>query len=353
MLIKESTLRRIIREEARRALREDAGDLGGIAVAWPRSVEVTSSFGRAFAQAVGTKGRVLEFLQALKSIHAYGMKSKYAAFAVAPPATVTGAPGKGAQMYGKLVCLMASMANQQAYTDYASAQAVLTGNSSNNVDVVGPMILKALGGSAGESEVLGMINQIKYLASNVPPNGLPAQASAAVDPGASTYLNQITNAPSAPLNVVVGSLNYTLQPNIATMIATNLNNVAAGKTVLRKGSASAGVADIQRLLNAVADQTGFFEKVVVDGKYGSGSEAAVRAFQTGAGITVDGAVGQQTLAKMLGLDSTMTGAAGPKGQTGSGRPGARQAGVGTANNPAQFIAQSPTQGLPESRRRRY
>jgi len=352
MLIKESTLRRIIREEARRALREEAGDLGGITVAWPRSVEVTSSFARAFAQAAGTGGRALEFVQALKSIHAYGMKSEYARFAVAPPATVTGAPGGGAQMYGKLLCLMASMANKQAYTDYASAQTVLTGKSSNNTDVVGPMILKALGGSAGESEVLGMINQIKYLASNVPPDGVPEQAARAVDPGESTYLNQITNS-NNPLHVVVGSLDYTLQPSIATMIAKNLNNVAAGKTVLRNGSVSAGVADIQRLLNAVADQTGFFEKIVVDGKYGGGTIAAVRAFQTGANITVDGTVGQQTLAQMLGLDSTVTGAAGPKGQTGSGRPGARQAGVGTANNPAQFIAQQPTQSLPESRRRRY
>lgn len=351
MLIKESTLRRIIREEAVRALHEETGGAsGGIAAAWPRSVEVTSSFGRALAQAVGTKGKVLEFLRALKSIHAYGKKSKYAAFAAAPPATITGAPGKGAQMYGKLVCLMASMANQQKYTDYASAQAVLTGNSSNNTDVVGPMILKALGGSGGESEVLGMINQIKYLASNVPPDGLPAQAAPPADPGAGTVFTNALSRTSAPVNVTKGKLTWNFTAEQVSGWLPTLMPIVNGQKVLQKGSKGADVKSVQEIIRIIQSQNGQGTASAMpgsalkpDGDYGNNTVNAVFAFQKATGTKQDGVVGQQTLFQLLGRSSTVTGAAGDKGNYFSGMvsdAGTTPAGA-AGINPNSLIAKNP------------
>jgi Putative peptidoglycan binding domain len=59
----------------------------------------------------------------------------------------------------------------------------------------------------------------------------------------------------------------------------------------QKGSTGENVRSIQYLLNARASAT---EQLVVDGIFGSATDAAVRAFQAEHGLTADGDVGNQT-----------------------------------------------------------
>lgn len=62
-------------------------------------------------------------------------------------------------------------------------------------------------------------------------------------------------------------------------------------TVLKRGSKSAAVKDVQRLLNAA----GRSPPLITDGDFGGQTDDAVRAFQTVNGLVVDGKVGTQTL----------------------------------------------------------
>ncbi|HSX33767.1 MAG TPA: peptidoglycan-binding domain-containing protein [Candidatus Saccharimonadales bacterium] len=80
-------------------------------------------------------------------------------------------------------------------------------------------------------------------------------------------------------------------------------------TVVRRGSTGHCVSDVQALLDGIA-LTNYFAIpsnhggvarvsdgryfLNVDGDFGGGTDAGVRAFQTKAGIGIDGIVGQQT-----------------------------------------------------------
>ena len=57
---------------------------------------------------------------------------------------------------------------------------------------------------------------------------------------------------------------------------------------LRKGDSGPDVVYLQTLLCSVGDP------IAVDGKFGSGTEKAVKAFQTQYGLTADGVVGPVT-----------------------------------------------------------
>ena len=67
-----------------------------------------------------------------------------------------------------------------------------------------------------------------------------------------------------------------------------------GGTTLRTGSTGSAVEQVQFWLNTLAQYDSSIPSVTVDGVYGSGTAAAVRAFQRKYGLTVDGVVGQQT-----------------------------------------------------------
>ena len=67
-----------------------------------------------------------------------------------------------------------------------------------------------------------------------------------------------------------------------------------GGTVLRTGSTGSAVEQLQFWLNTLAQYTSSIPSVTVDGVFGSGTAAAVRAFQRKYGLTVDGVVGQRT-----------------------------------------------------------
>ena len=63
---------------------------------------------------------------------------------------------------------------------------------------------------------------------------------------------------------------------------------------LRLGSTGDAVEQVQFWLNTVSDYVSGIPKVSVDGIFGPATQAAVRAFQTHLGLTVDGIVGQAT-----------------------------------------------------------
>ncbi len=67
-----------------------------------------------------------------------------------------------------------------------------------------------------------------------------------------------------------------------------------GGTTLRTGSSGSSVEQMQFWLNTLAQYDSSIPSVTVDGVFGSGTEAAVRAFQRKYGLTVDGVVGRTT-----------------------------------------------------------
>ena len=67
-----------------------------------------------------------------------------------------------------------------------------------------------------------------------------------------------------------------------------------GGTVLRTGSTGSAVEQLQFWLNTLAQYDSAIPSVTVDGVFGSGTAAAVRAFQRKYGLTVDGVVGRAT-----------------------------------------------------------
>ncbi len=67
-----------------------------------------------------------------------------------------------------------------------------------------------------------------------------------------------------------------------------------GGTTLRTGSIGSAVEQVQFWLNTLAQYDSAIPSVTVDGVFGSGTAAAVRAFQRQNGLTVDGVVGPAT-----------------------------------------------------------
>lgn len=82
----------------------------------------------------------------------------------------------------------------------------------------------------------------------------------------------------------------------ATGGSTNPGNVITG--TLRRGDEGAQVRALQRLLQDNG------QDVTVDGKYGRGTEAAVRRFQRDSGLTADGVAGPKTIAALGGSISS-------------------------------------------------
>lgn len=89
-----------------------------------------------------------------------------------------------------------------------------------------------------------------------------------------------------------------------------------GSTALKRGSSGDAVGRLQTRLTA----SGF--PLLVDGKFGAGTEAAVKAFQTRVGLAADGIVGAQTWARLVaagsGVAAPAAGAPVSSGSTGGG-----------------------------------
>lgn len=70
-------------------------------------------------------------------------------------------------------------------------------------------------------------------------------------------------------------------------------------TPVRRGDRGDDVRTIQFAMNFIGTNFSSIPRVTVDGIFGAGTEAAVRAFQTEFGLTADGVVGQQTWNEMF------------------------------------------------------
>lgn len=79
-----------------------------------------------------------------------------------------------------------------------------------------------------------------------------------------------------------------------TKTETEENIVEIKMTVLEKGAKGEQVKTLQRLLNALGYNCGS-----VDGDFGNGTLSAVKSFQKGKGLTVDGIVGKGTWSALL------------------------------------------------------
>ena len=73
-----------------------------------------------------------------------------------------------------------------------------------------------------------------------------------------------------------------------------LSDGSWGGTPLRQGSTGSAVEQLQFWLNTLAQYDAGIPSTAVDGVFGSGTAAAVRAFQRREGLTVDGVVGRTT-----------------------------------------------------------
>ena len=74
----------------------------------------------------------------------------------------------------------------------------------------------------------------------------------------------------------------------------SLSDGTWGGRALRTGSSGSAVEQLQFWLNTISQYVSSIPSVTVDGRFGSGTAAAVRAFQRRYGLTVDGVVGEAT-----------------------------------------------------------
>jgi peptidoglycan hydrolase-like protein with peptidoglycan-binding domain len=88
-------------------------------------------------------------------------------------------------------------------------------------------------------------------------------------------------------------------------------------TVLKQGSAGPGVRDLQQRLSDLG-----FATRGIDGNFGPGTEAAVRAFQAAMGLMADGKVGPNTLAALMAGAAPLGGGVTTDSATASGNASA-------------------------------
>jgi N-acetyl-anhydromuramyl-L-alanine amidase AmpD len=140
------------------------------------------------------------------------------------------------------------------------------------------------------TQAIGIENEGTYT-SVLPPSGQYSQIVAfCADicraygiPATEIYGHRDFRATSCP-----GDLFYSRLPQLRTDVAAALNGTPGTWPTVRRGATGERVRTVQYLLR----QAG--ATVTVDGNFGSGTEAAVIAFQSSHGLTADGVVGSQT-----------------------------------------------------------
>ena len=304
MLIKESTLRRIIREEARRSLHEVVADTGRLSTYSP-----LIRFAKSFAE-LAPLGGASKLPSAIDNLVEKGGASTYAPTASATKGNITSVPssinstqvytsGTRAQAVGQLAALLADLVIKAGYTtnislgvkDWNAATQVLIGKVTTQDTLSGPL-LQALGGEANAGK---MIKQLRDIAAAT----ATSDAATAAD-----------------------TEHRTAQLGAGGTIDPSLRAVIDGREVLKPGSRNvAAVIAIQQMINTIQG----VDTLVPDGVYGNKTVNAVAAYQKGQKLTnpeiqVDGQVGRQTLNAMWGIASKMTGAA-PAGSARTGSTG--------------------------------
>ncbi len=99
-------------------------------------------------------------------------------------------------------------------------------------------------------------------------------------------------------------------------VGTSSSGSSGFTRTLRRGYIGSDVTAVQTRLRELGYYTG-----TVDGKYGSGSIAAVTAFQKKCGLKADGLVGQSTYATLFGGNAPAAGTSGSSSASSSGSSG--------------------------------
>ena len=134
----------------------------------------------------------------------------------------------------------------------------------------------------------------------------------------SSNLNIVTQAPAVWTEAQLPDIQPT--PTMTALITASATGGSGGIAVitarptatpaptpatLKNGSKGDAVKEVQQLLKDLGYYIGS-----VDGDFGSGTEKAVKAFQSRNGLTADGVVGSQTLAKLRSTDAKPAAASG-------------------------------------------
>lgn len=98
---------------------------------------------------------------------------------------------------------------------------------------------------------------------------------------------------SRNLRLVLSALVLGLVATLGTVLGTVAPSYAATYPTLSTGATGADVTSLQHLLTSRGYAT------AADGDFGSGTQAAVRAFQAGAGLTADGVAGPATFGALV------------------------------------------------------
>lgn len=120
--------------------------------------------------------------------------------------------------------------------------------------------------------------------------------------------------------------------SLALILSTCVGAQAATYKTLRKGDSNNEVKTMQQALVALG-----YDTKGVDGKFGPGTESAVRAFQQSKSLTVDGIAGTKTLTALYGAsEGSGTGETGGSESGSSGSTG-ENAGGGTGGNTTRTL----------------
>lgn len=115
--------------------------------------------------------------------------------------------------------------------------------------------------------------------------------------------------------------------------ASSVENISLERASwLRTGSSGTGVEDLQKKLKDAG-----FDPGPLNGQFSAQTEAAVRAYQQAKGLQVDGIVGPQTRAALLGLPPVPPGGrqpSGPSGPSGAEPPSEPSGPSGTTPTPS-------------------
>lgn len=95
-----------------------------------------------------------------------------------------------------------------------------------------------------------------------------------------------------------GHPRYDAEPK-KTVVTKGVKTVKIELSVLKNGSKGEEVKTLQRILRMRGWEDGNGKALEIDGSFGAKTEYAVRAFQKGKGVGVDGIVGEKTWNKLL------------------------------------------------------
>lgn len=95
-----------------------------------------------------------------------------------------------------------------------------------------------------------------------------------------------------------GHPRYDAEPK-KTVVTKEAKTVQVELPILRKGSTGAAIKTVQRILRMRGWKDGNGKALEIDGSFGPATEYAVKSFQKGKGVTVDGVVGEKTWNKLL------------------------------------------------------